>query len=125
MLSLEYIAGFFDGEGTIGVYKTNGKNHWDLTVKISQQNPEIIVLIYAQFPEAKFQPGHTVWEVRFYGENSRRFLELIKPYAICKLRQIELALSFLNCGNREEIARQLKEAKITKSLGPQNRIKKM
>lgn len=105
ILSAEYLAGFFDGEGNIGYNK-------GLEVKISQQNPIILVTIHALFKESKFQAGSECWEVRFYGKNAKRFLELILPFSYVKKSQIELALKLLNGEiNKENISSLLKAEK--------------
>ena len=36
MLKVEYIAGFFDGEGSIGIYKMHGKSYY-LRTQLTQK----------------------------------------------------------------------------------------
>lgn len=80
-LSLPYVAGLFDAEGSISITGNSS------TVLISQKDPAIRVALEQQFG------GHSSnWSWR-PPEAGRPFLQAIKPFCIEKLEQIELVLS--------------------------------
>jgi intein-encoded DNA endonuclease-like protein len=49
MLSAEYIAGFFDGEGCVGISTRGRGKHPYLRVSVTNTNKEILLLMKAQF----------------------------------------------------------------------------
>lgn len=97
MLSKEYLAGFFDGEGCISIQlRSNGAS---LTVSIAQKNVDILLLICQQYPEGKVEQGSFKSQCNYfklYGKTSKRFLEDIKDIVVCKKIQVRLALEFMD-----------------------------
>lgn len=104
MHDIAYIAGFFDGEGTISITKTNEKRTkrkrpaYGLQVSVTQLTLEPLDLIMDIFggrirpyrtPQGK--PAHR-WQAM--SKQAGDFLEAIKPFARCKLEEIEIALEF-------------------------------
>lgn len=93
---LAYLAGFFDGEGSVGIYTQK------YSVNITNCDPRVL----QQFQKHWGGKIHTikwydltrqdkyVWQL--YGHNSRRFLEAILPYVISKKSQIEIYLATLD-----------------------------
>lgn len=89
-LTLPYVAGLFDAEGSISISGNNGA-----TVSISRKDPAIRIALQHQF-------GGRSHGIGWYVNGSwREFLELIAPYSIEKRKQIELVLSM--DGNGQEI----------------------
>jgi len=95
---LKYIAGFFDGEGTIGVYRDEGYHR--VRIQIANTNKEILEWI-----KSTVDIGGNIVEHRqkprscFIFQSSclsaRKFLELVSPHLKIKKDQAELALEFV------------------------------
>jgi len=105
-LDLSYIAGFFDGEGSVTIHHNyapspRGKspNH-TLQVSIGNTDPRVIVWIHEHFGGALtmrsgFKPNHRdviQWMAR--SNKAARFLRMILPYLRMKREQAEIALTF-------------------------------
>jgi len=97
MLSLEYIAGFFDGEGCV-IIAQSGNRFW-LVVSLTQRKREILEMIQKQFGGYLDCVG--ISRLRFSCEQAAQFLKAIQPFVIVKKKEIALALKFQACkGNR-------------------------
>jgi hypothetical protein len=117
MLSKEYLAGLFDGEGCVSIQL---KDDWaNLTVSIAQAKPLILVLIFTQYPEASIEHGSPTSKcnyLRLYGENSKRFLLDILPYVIVKKRQVEIGLEFIKFFRKKGIYKISQDDKLQRTL---------
>lgn len=90
-----YLAGLFDGNGSIQAYNTpkDGKSHYQLAIYISSNctNPK-----YLRDLQEKIYLGNintqNVWV--FNGKDAEAILERLKPFSIAKKELIELALKF-------------------------------
>ena len=102
MLSDEYIAGFFDGEGCINITVRGKNSNPSLRVYLMNTNREILDAIRQQYPRGNLyvidhssKPG---WkngnQLVFHGRFALDFLLSIKPYVILKREQILLAEEF-------------------------------
>ena len=103
---LSYIAGFFDGEGSITIHE-NGKpsprgkvpNH-TLQVSIGNTDPRVLGWIHRNFRGSLIvrktvKPNHrqvTQWTIR--AAAALPFLEAIKPFVRMKIEQVNLAIAF-------------------------------
>jgi hypothetical protein len=91
MLTDEYIAGFFDGEGSISI-NAGGRS----SVAITQKNPSVLYLIQSRFGGNVYQKTKKFNECfhwRISGkEEVIRFLEKMLPICVCKKQEIELGL---------------------------------
>lgn len=105
MITWEYIAGLFDGEGSIVV----GENNWGNTfvkVQIAQANSPFLYLVrdFLGYGEVKEQKG--IKRARavpytldiFKKEDIHRFLSSVLPHLILKKMEAELVLPL--CENR-------------------------
>lgn len=101
MLTDEYIAGFFDGEGCVSI-GTRGQ----CQVSITQKNPEVLYMIQeihggaVGCKERKFNNCYAWRQVSKEGVG--KFLESILPHSVVKRKEIELgleAVSRLRSGN--------------------------
>ena len=98
MLTAEYIAGFFDGEGCVsGSYRGYAAN---LAVSITQRKPEILYEIDKQFPTLQGvfpKPGlrRMCYRIHWSQGTAKPLLEAILPYIFVKKSQVELALKFI------------------------------
>jgi hypothetical protein len=112
-LSIPYIAGLFDAEGSIGIYDKT------LRVKITQKSDIVILQEISKLYNNKNIIDN--YAISFYGKNSLIFLENIKYYCIYKYPQILIALKYIDTINvklndemiklREEYVKILKNEK--------------
>ena len=98
MLSLEYIAGYFDGEGCVTIGITN-KKYYQLCVKIDSIDFEPLHMIHKMFGgglslSKRRPPRHHTWHFRLSTNIAYKFLKAIQPYCILKKQQVDLALEF-------------------------------
>lgn len=100
--TVAYLAGFFDGEGSIGVYRNGGAGlRTVLTVVNNQSGP--IDLFHRTFGGARdteqAQPRwgrrHVPQRVRLQGLGAGRALAAMLPFLTAKRGQAQLALQFL------------------------------
>jgi hypothetical protein len=91
MLTDEYIAGFFDGEGSISI-NAGGR----CSVTITQKNPSILYLIRSKFGGNVHYKGMKYFECYHWRISSKeeiiRFLETMLKICVCKKQEIELGL---------------------------------
>lgn len=112
---LNYIAGFFDGEGNINIYKVDTKNNttvqrritpkFELTVSLYNTDKDVMDWLYSIFG-GYFQirnrynnKNHKkIWKesycVRLSSNKAIEFLEIIHPYLKVKKQQAEIAIKF-------------------------------
>lgn len=122
VLTPQYLAGLFDGEGSIGVYGlSNGKKSLRLQVTIVQKDPTILALIAMKFNKCRIyesdRKSHS-YSLEYRGEDARDILDYIKDYCIIKYSQIILALQYLSISsmhhewnNKLKIAEELRQEK--------------
>ena len=113
MVTNEYAAGFFDGEGCVCVAKMNkpdGRSGYTAFMTITNNQLAPLQAIQERFggrinAKGKDRLG---WVLQLTGHKSRLFAEAISPHLMCKGPQVELLLEFLDLGNghnKEERAR--------------------
>ena len=101
---LAYAAGFFDGEGSIGIYhhrKKTCKSGWQNGLRVRGYNTNEMVIRWFEYnfggsvhkkkAEANRQQGY-VWNAD--SRIAYQFLKQVLPYLKVKKSQAELALSF-------------------------------
>ncbi len=104
MLNPHYLAGFFDADGSVGIYRRGGDS-WQVVIAIanSGHHGEVICgLLVEQFGGTltysnNKKPEHrkTFW-FRVNGRNKvESFLLYIRDYVIIKKDQVELCLDFI------------------------------
>lgn len=117
---LAYIAGFFDGEGSIQLIKLKPPQphhspRLNLGVSVSQANEWIIQLFKLHFggyisKRIDPRPGHRVtWEWQLRCKKALLFLETIYPYLRLKKSEAELGMAFQR--SRKHIGRRCKTEK--------------
>ncbi len=106
MVSLGYMAGFLDADGSIGIYKHHipGKKGdsqyqvYQLKVSISNTNRDVIEFLQGEFGGSIIEISRSKkkisFELRFNPRESEALLRQILPYLIVKKRQASIALSF-------------------------------
>ena len=99
-LTPEWMAGFFDGEGSVMAQSWDGRNS-TAGFTLTQKDPKILAMIMAKFcGVGEFDPYKGAngaichrWRVR--GRPALSFLKTIQPHVICKKRQVDLAVCLL------------------------------
>ena len=104
---LAYIAGFFDGEGCVCIYRVRNRTY-ALAVSVSQVDPRPLIFV-SKFFGGKVsarppQKGHSklpYFQWRLSASNACYFLEQILPFLINKKDQATIAIEFQeNIGHR-------------------------
>jgi hypothetical protein len=92
-----YIAGFFDGEGSVGLYPK--KSGFALKVAVVQRKPEVVFWLHSLFGGAlctivrEERAGTTYYELRLEGPAlALPLLRIIAPYVREKKDQVDLVL---------------------------------
>lgn len=102
-ITASYVAGFFDGEGTVGIshVKHPSADYYNVRVAIINTNRAILDAIQGTFggsvgshDKRRSDKHKQSWQVQWYSESAIEFLRTIYPYVIVKRDQIELALKF-------------------------------
>lgn len=97
--SKPYLAGFFDGEGTLCVNVTK-KGYAHVTAGVYNTNCfalEAMKIRYGGSIKTDEHPspeGRPCFQIEFCGDGASRFLSDIEPHAVIKSEQIRLALEF-------------------------------
>lgn len=103
MLSLEYIAGFFDGEGSIGIYSNSGRKEsvgWNLRTQLVQNvSPEseaiLDELVQRYGGNVTYRDrGRRCANWQCGGQNALHFLSEILPHLVLKREQAEFAIQW-------------------------------
>jgi len=111
-ISIQYIAGFFDGEGSIGLYARKGRyNGFTIKTQLTQNKSKESLYIL-KFLKTKYGGNMSKqktlsgsikynWQLGING--IKNFLKDIMPYLILKKQQSKLALYWIK--NRPKIKR--------------------
>jgi hypothetical protein len=109
---LAYFAGFFDGEGCVGIYIKKRKQwkhpHHRLDVYITNTHPGPLRKLMSLFGgeihvHVKQQPHHkTAWRWNLQSRKAEEFLQQILPFLIVKKDEALLALEFRKTQIREK-----------------------
>ena len=108
-----YFAGFFDGEGSCGIYDTSiDKKQAQFRVSLCQNDPRPLYEVQSIFggsirPRRRYVNNKLSinYEWYIYGSKAERFLFCIRPFTIVKSEQIDIFLAARKClcgkGNRK------------------------
>lgn len=134
MLDKQYIAGFFDGEGYIGLIPHyTHKNCYTCAIKIAQTEKGFIILeelkkqfggyIYGRKHEGN-QSDSFYWELKSknYVKN---FIEYILPYLKIKNKQAELILEYTNLPRIHKLYNNYDQVKMDRKHQIASEIKKL
>lgn len=120
---IPYLAGLFDGEGTVGIYRQNTKesnNSFFLSVALGQKKSEnsvkLLSMIENRFGgetyEWKNKSGSTMWKWQVTREHAIEFLEEVIPFLVIKKEQAKLSLKW------QLTKRPLKAGPVPKQMRP-------
>ena len=100
----QWLAGFFDGEGSVTVGLRPGGQHF-IAVGVSQHDLTLLTLIGLKFPGCNgpypVSGRRTSFEIRWSGDAAGPFLEAIKDFVVLKRRQVELGIEFVRTIGRK------------------------
>jgi len=116
---LSYLAGFFDGEGCVGIYRhmCKGKPYFELNLKVTQKDRTILNFFqmhYGGYVMYNKEQDVHIWTTDV--PSAVQFLTDVSPYLIVKASQAKLALEFQAAksarhkGDRTKIVVALEEA---------------
>ena len=100
-LSAEYVAGFFDGEGTVGLYKQLMHRQWyfrpnmAINLKNDSRNMAVLRLIAARYGGKVYQRGRICRVQWTKAASIRAVIADILPYTVIKTTQLILLDSWL------------------------------
>ena len=98
LISDQYIAGFFDGEGCV-TWVRSRPEYRTMSVTIVQKKPEILYLIQKKYGGKiyfKKDKSHCAYWRICRVIDIRNFLSKIKPYCVVKLPDVIIALEYVN-----------------------------
>ena len=137
-LTLEWLAGFFDGEGCVCLRRQTLRGEfkgWSLRVNVTQANLELISAIVHKF-SASYGPYRKprstrsgkesiVYECGWYGPNAKEFLLMLLPLVVVKRQQVEIGLEYLSTliNNRTNGSKHVPEEIATKRDSLVNRMR--
>lgn len=131
----KYLAGFFDGDGSITVEKLN-KSGYTLRIKFFQSNENWINRINRLYPflnktnnSQRRDNNKIAYELRAAGNQIEPLVDDLLPYCILKYEQLLEAKKFFKLINvkdkrqeKEEIYLKLKQLKKSSQLKPYDRV---
>lgn len=101
MRSDEYFAGFFDGEGYVGVSYQEAWNAYMIRVSVVNNNKPVLLLFKEKYGGTIRPPSDKkaynmkgAWTWWIHGQPAIDFLQNILPYVFVKRPQVELAIEF-------------------------------
>jgi len=101
MKHIEYLAGFFDGEGYVGISRNDTAKAMSLTATVTNDSLPVLKLFEERFGGRYEAPKHygkkqgkDSWTWLVNGEKAIQFLLAIRDYTTIKQPQIDLALTF-------------------------------
>jgi hypothetical protein len=107
---IAYLAGFFDGEGSVSMALQGGKY---LRIEVScSQNTATVLWMFVRGFRGNIYEGNRCYQWKIYGNEATKFLRSIIPYLIVKRLDAEEAVrAFDNRDNKElvtEIIQQMR-----------------
>lgn len=102
-MNAEYVAGFFDGEGSIGIYR-NGRGNFHLRTQLTQNitpsSERLLKELHSKWggnlnvmrSDAYKRGGAYNWQLN--SASALKFLEEIAPFLVLKRDQAELAIAW-------------------------------
>ncbi len=107
-----WAAGFWEGEGTIVVYRHTANGSLQGTCRCSQVEKTPIALLHKTFGGSIYKkccgglnPGGFIWEWTLSGFQAKAFLELIQPYVCSKGRRKKIVVFIALFSTRDLEAR--------------------
>lgn len=104
LMDIRYIAGLFDGEGSVGIYRNRNKDHigFSLRTQVTQNknsgSTEIMSYLKERFggnvSEQKTLSGDTKYNWQLNAGKAAKFLKEMLPHLILKRDQADIAIAW-------------------------------
>lgn len=120
MIDIKYAAGFFDGEGCVGIYPREGRHntHHRLRTSVAQKNPAILYRLeerWGGYLTGGQGTSQVCYRWNLGPRGSEIFLREIEPYLTQKRAQAKLALAFRReCFSKKNSRRRLTVEEVEK-----------
>lgn len=135
MLSAEYLAGFFDGEGCVSIGTTKGSHGQVvggyLAVVLANSNVDLLRIIQEEHGGSLHQRSTGSWSLKMTTRTAVAFLKFIVPHLLVK-EEVALAGIALGtrpkedpmCSEREQLRRLIHELnrRTSPRAGPKSRF---
>lgn len=106
-LSTEYIAGFFDAEGSVGLYKCGDDKNYGVKISVTNCYKPVLERIWSTINVGNFHPSRREtmkngeckqnWVLAIESKQEARiFLNMIRPYIIEKAEQADIMLDWID-----------------------------
>lgn len=99
MISKEYWAGLFDGEGSVTILKPNRRRYrvdFDVRVRVSNTDKKVLELLKAQYGGAFFKSNdgrkNDCWAWQASYKIAMRFMQDVYPFSIIKKKKLKVAI---------------------------------
>ena len=97
-LTPQWVAGFFDGEGSVSAEKSGAS--YTVRITITQKDPKILALIALKYGNGGMMSYHgangaVCNRVRWAGRSALPFLRDVVPHVVVKRRAVEKAIELL------------------------------
>ena len=102
-MTIEYMAGILDGEGSISILKSgqrkDGLAFWKLVIQVTSASQELIDWIYSTFGGYKYIEEHkdrrrTYYKWMLLCRHASDFLTYLLPHLKVKKRQAQIGIQF-------------------------------
>ena len=122
MVSLEYIAGFFDGEGYIAIQKASERSHsgseyWLIASMVNTHEGVLNEIQKVTGGRVIFHKGQNGckhhYRLTLYSTRAHAFLKLIHPYLIIKKQEAEIAFKYYERNKTHRGSMGLTQEQIT------------
>lgn len=89
----EYLAGFFDGEGSVSTHRSNQTGLPRCRISLYQKDPEVLHVIRDFLGMGKVRRNGSHCHVLYLNrrEEIRKFIRIVYPHAVVKRKQLKLA----------------------------------
>lgn len=101
-MNIQYLAGFFDGEGSVAVYKNSDKRgyclRFQLTQNVSPQSKIIVDYLVTKYSASvnvqDTLSGKQKYNIALSGSKAAIILKDLQPHLILKKEQVDIALEW-------------------------------
>lgn len=118
-----YLAGIFDGEGSVWIYRRKKENHYYVRIAVTNTNTQLLEFVAVKSGIGKIVQNtltkrytnitskyHPNWKPCYYwyadGQMCGEFLKVVAPFLIPKKERVELALEFQEGRNNRSLTKE-------------------
>lgn len=111
MLKIEYCAGFFNGEGSIGIYK-NGRGSWHVRTQVTQNVNKFSTSLLSELKDAyggnlaimrsSIYRNDSAYNWQLNSKSAIKFLKILYPHLLLKNDQAFFAISWYEISQKQQ-----------------------